>query len=66
MSNRMTKDLVITALQKALKSRNYPKGVIVHSDRGSQYASNEYKREFDVNFSLDRVNSTVLAILLLV
>ena len=43
MSNRMTKDLVITALQKALKSRNYPKGAIVHSDRGSQYASNEYK-----------------------
>jgi transposase InsO family protein len=43
MSNRMTKDLVISALQKALKSRGYPKGVIVHSDRGSQYASNEYK-----------------------
>lgn len=44
MSNRMTKDLVISALQKALRSRGYPKGVIVHSDRGSQYASNEYKR----------------------
>jgi len=44
MSNRMTKDLVIGALQKALKSRGYPKGVVVHSDRGSQYASNEYKR----------------------
>lgn len=44
MSNRMTKDLVISALLKALKARGYPKGVIVHSDRGSQYASNEYKR----------------------
>jgi transposase InsO family protein len=44
MSNRMTKDLVITALQTALKNRGYPKGVIVHSDRGSQYASHEYKR----------------------
>jgi putative transposase len=44
MGSRMTKDLVIGALQKALKSRGYPKGVIVHSDRGSQYASNEYKR----------------------
>ena len=43
MGSRMTKDLVIGALQKALKSRGYPKGVIVHSDRGSQYASNEYK-----------------------
>ena len=44
MGSRMTKDLVIVALQKALKSRGYPKGVIFHSDRGSQYASNEYKR----------------------
>ena len=31
-------------LVNALKSRGYPKGVIIHSDRGSQYASNEYKR----------------------
>jgi transposase InsO family protein len=44
MSNRMTKDLVISALLNALKSRGSPEGVIVHSDRGSQYASNEYKR----------------------
>lgn len=43
MSNRMTKDLVISALSKALKNRDYPTGVIVHSDRGSQYASNDYK-----------------------
>lgn len=43
ISNRMTRDLVISALQKALKARNYPKNVVVHSDRGSQYASNEYK-----------------------
>jgi putative transposase len=44
LSSRMTKDLVINALTNAVKSRNYPTGVIVHSDRGSQYASNEYKR----------------------
>jgi transposase InsO family protein len=44
MSNRMTKDLVISALLNALKARGYPQGVIVHSDRGSQYAANEYKR----------------------
>lgn len=44
MSNRMTKDIVISALLNALKARGYPKGVIIHSDRGSQYASNEYKR----------------------
>lgn len=44
MSNRMTRDLVISALLRALKSRNYPTGVIVHSDRGSQYTSNDYRR----------------------
>lgn len=44
MSNRMTKDIVISALLQALKVRGYPKEVIIHSDRGSQYASNEYKR----------------------
>lgn len=43
MSNRMTKDLVISALLMALKARNFPKNVIVHSDRGSQYASKAYK-----------------------
>lgn len=43
MSNRMTKDLVISALLKALKNRNYPTEVIVHSDRGGQYASHDYK-----------------------
>ena len=43
ISDRMTKQLVIEALEKALKGRNYPIGVIVHTDRGSQYASNSYK-----------------------
>ena len=43
MSDRINKQLVIDALTKALKARNYPTGVIVHSDRGSQYASNAYK-----------------------
>lgn len=43
MSNRMTADLVISALYNALQSREFPKNVTVHSDRGSQYASNKYK-----------------------
>lgn len=43
MSDRMNKQLVIDALNKALKARNYPVNVIVHSDRGSQYASKAYK-----------------------
>lgn len=43
MSDRINKQLVITALTNAIKARKYPTGVIVHSDRGSQYASNAYK-----------------------
>jgi len=57
ISSRMTKDLVISALVKAIKSRGYPTGVIVHSDRGSQYASNEYKRilkQYNLHGSMSR------------
>ncbi|MGD1820068.1 MAG: IS3 family transposase [Pleomorphochaeta sp.] len=39
---KMDKSLVISALQKACENQNYPKQVILHSDRGSQYASNDY------------------------
>jgi len=41
-SNRMKRDLAIRALDMAL--RNPPKGCIHHSNRGSQYCSNEYQR----------------------
>lgn len=43
MSDRIDKNLVVSALNKALKAHGYPTGVIVHQDRGSQYASNLYK-----------------------
>ena len=39
MESRMTKDLVCSALTMALFRRKFPEGVIVHSDRGSQYCS---------------------------
>lgn len=42
MSERMTAKLVCDALQMALWRRKRPRGVIVHSDRGSQYCSNDY------------------------
>jgi transposase InsO family protein len=42
-SERINKQLVIDALNNALKNRAYPTGVIVHTDRGSHYASNAYK-----------------------
>jgi putative transposase len=43
MSGRMTAQLVCDALQMALWRRRMPSGVIVHSDRGSQYCSAAYQ-----------------------
>jgi transposase InsO family protein len=43
MSERMTAQLVCDALQMALWRRGMPTGVIVHSDRGSQYCSAAYQ-----------------------
>ena len=43
MSHRMKKDLVCDALMMALFRRKFPKGVIIHSDRGSQYCSKKYR-----------------------
>jgi putative transposase len=43
MSERMTADLVCDALRMALFRRHQPSGVIVHSDRGSQYCSAQYQ-----------------------
>jgi len=40
---RLTKDLVIEALNKAMRQERAYTGVIHHSDRGSQYASHEYQ-----------------------
>jgi putative transposase len=39
MDKRMKAGLVCDALQMALWRRRMPKGVVVHSDRGSQYCS---------------------------
>lgn len=44
MSERMTAQLVCDALQMALWRRRKPTGVIVHSDRGSQYCSGAYQQ----------------------
>jgi len=42
MSDRMTKALVLDAMRMAIRGRGNPKGVIWHSDRGSQYCSKAY------------------------
>tara|TARA_R110000868_G_scaffold377347_3_gene642629 strand:+ start:891 stop:1118 length:228 start_codon:yes stop_codon:yes gene_type:complete len=43
MNKRMTQDIVCNALNMALFRRKFPKGVIIHSDRGSQYCSKKYQ-----------------------
>jgi putative transposase len=43
LSERMKTSLVADALLMALWNRKMPRGVIVHSDRGSQYCSYEYQ-----------------------
>ena len=37
-------DDIIEALKQALDSRSIPKGLIFHSDRGSQYGSGAYRK----------------------
>ncbi len=44
VSDRLKKDLALTALRRAIAIRRPPKGVIHHSDRGSQYCSDDYQK----------------------
>lgn len=44
MSNRINKELVCDALLMAIWRRHFPKNVIVHTDRGSQYCSDKYQQ----------------------
>jgi len=44
MSSRMTTQLVVQALLMAVLLRRPPKGLIFHSDRGSQYCSHVFRR----------------------
>jgi putative transposase len=44
ISDRMKRNLAIQALNMAITNRSPPRGVTHHSDRGSQYCSNDYQR----------------------
>lgn len=44
MSERMTVDLVMAALQQALTHRQPEAGLMHHSDRGSQYTSDDFQQ----------------------
>ena len=43
LRERLTKELVIGALDMALGKRNLSPALLIHSDRGSQYASELYQ-----------------------
>jgi transposase InsO family protein len=43
MSDSLERQLVISALHMALQARRPPPGLLHHSDRGSQYASEDYQ-----------------------
>ena len=45
----MSTELVCNALMMALWRRNFPKGVLCHSDRVSQYCSYDYQRMLSKN-----------------
>jgi len=49
MSNRMTADLAISALDMALSGVKDSEGLLFHSDRGVQYASNIFKKRIKEN-----------------
>jgi transposase InsO family protein len=43
MDKQMTQSLVIDALKQAIGRTNSPRGIIIHSDRGVQYACKKYR-----------------------
>ena len=49
VSDEMTTGLVISSIEEALIERGYPKGLVIHSDQGSQYKSKEYREFLEKN-----------------
>jgi len=47
MDGTMTSRLVVDALERAIRQRVPGDGLVAHSDRGSQYASDHYRRLLD-------------------
>jgi putative transposase len=57
VSDRIDKHLVCSALAMALINRGFPKGVLVHSDRGSQYCAELFVQmivHYKVHLSMSR------------
>ena len=47
VSNRINENLVIDALDTAVNRENPPKGLMIHTDRGSQYTSRRFAKELE-------------------
>lgn len=57
MGDRITKELISRSLYKAMARKRQTKGLIHHSDRGSQYCSHDYRKlleQFGVKVSMSR------------
>jgi transposase InsO family protein len=57
MSNRINRTLVSQSLFRAVASKRPPKGLIHHSDQGSQYCSLDYQKlieQFGMKASMSR------------
>ncbi|KZN44823.1 hypothetical protein N482_15725, partial [Pseudoalteromonas luteoviolacea NCIMB 1942] len=60
IDNRMTTDLVMKAMIKAYNLRKPTKGLVFHSDRGSQYMSKRYRnllKQFNIRASMGDVGA---------
>jgi transposase InsO family protein len=56
MDSRMKADLVCGALNMALFRRNFPSGVIIHSDKGSQFCSKQFQDIIKDNWLLSSMS----------
>lgn len=57
MSSSLDKQLIIDALKMAYRRRKPAQGLMIHSDRGSQYASEEYRKlvaSYGMHMSMSR------------
>ena len=49
LNNRMSRELVMNALRMAIWRRRPAPGLIFHSDRGSQYCSNDFQKMLEIH-----------------
>lgn len=56
LADHMREELVVSALKKALQLRSVEKGMIIHSDRGGQYAGNKFRKILQQNHILQSMS----------